>query len=217
MWVPTGLNILLNGSKYKYCCVSFNSNNKTKMSENKRCQWVTKDPLYIKYHDEEWGKPEYRNHNLFEMICLEGQQAGLSWITVLKKRVNYRQYFFDFNPNKISDMTENDVNTLMGISGIIRHKGKIESIIHNAKCYIEMENNGEDFSSFVWSFVDNKPIVNVWKNYEEIPTETHISIALSKALKLRGYKFVGTRICYAFMQACGLVNDHLEDCICSSK
>lgn len=188
------------------------------MSENIfRCQWVTEDPLYIIYHDEEWGKPEYTNHNLFEMICLEGQQAGLSWFTVLKRRDNYRQFFFDFDPNKISVMTENDVNKLVSKPGIIRHRGKIESIINNSKCYVEMEKNGEDFSKFVWSFVDNKPIINKWKANNEIPTQTPISIALYKAFKKRGFKFVGPTICYAFMQACGLVNDHLVDCICYNK
>lgn len=185
------------------------------MSENiPRCQWLNKDPLYIKYHDEEWGKPEFRNHKLFEMICLEGQQAGLSWFTVLKKRDNYRKYFYDFDPDKISEITENDVNSLLGVAGIIRHRGKIESIINNSKCYTEMEKNGEDFSTFIWSFVDNKPIINKWKNNDEIPNQTPISVALSNALKKRGFKFVGTKICYAFMQACGLVMDHIIDCIC---
>lgn len=178
-----------------------------------RCGWLNEDPLYISYHDNEWGKPVYENIYLFEMLCLEGQQAGLSWITILKKRDNYRRLFYDFNPYNIAQLDSNDVYKLLYTSDIVRHKGKIESIIHNAKCYNKMKSNGEDFSKFIWSFVDNTPIINNWSNHKEAPTETQTSIALSKALKQRGFKFVGPTISYAFMQACGLVNDHINDCI----
>lgn len=186
------------------------------MAENEivRCGWLTKDPLYIKYHDEEWGKPQYNNDALFEMLCLEGQQAGLSWLTILKKRENYRKIFFNFDPHKISKLTEKDVKLILNESGVVRHKGKIDAIINNAKCYLQMKNEGEDFSNFIWSFVNKKPIINTWKHHKDIPPETSESIALSKALKKRGFKFVGSKICYAFMQACGLVNDHILNCMC---
>lgn len=189
------------------------------MTENKvpRCGWLTEDPLYIKYHDEEWGQPLLNNYALFEMLCLEGQQAGLSWLTILKKRENYRKIFHNFNPHKISQFTEKDVKNCLADSGIVRHKGKIEAIINNSKCFVKMENEGEDFSNFIWSFVDQKPIINTWNHYKEIPSETPKSIALSNALKNRGFKFVGSKICYAFMQACGLVSDHVTTCICYNK
>ncbi|XP_068629000.1 DNA-3-methyladenine glycosylase 1-like [Battus philenor] len=180
-----------------------------------RCGWVTKDPLYIKYHDTEWGIPEFKNFQLFEMLCLEGQQAGLSWITILKKRKKYRESFYYFNPHEISKMSEKDVMKLLNEpEGVVRHKGKLKAIISNSNFYRIMESNGEDFSDFIWSFVDHKPIVNNWKNTSDIPTETEISKALSKALKKRGFKFIGSTTCYAFMQACGLVNDHIVSCVC---
>lgn len=186
------------------------------MTDNKviRCGWLSEDPLYIKYHDEEWGKPEYDSHRLFEMLCLEGQQAGLSWITILKKRENYRKIFHNFNPRKVSKLTDSDVQNILVDSGIVRHQQKIESIINNSKCYLRMENEGEDFSKFIWSFVNHVPIKNSWNFNEEVPAQTPISLALSKALKKNGFKYVGSTICYAFMQACGLVNDHLTTCVC---
>ncbi|WP_337018264.1 DNA-3-methyladenine glycosylase I [Leclercia sp. AS011] len=179
-----------------------------------RCGWVSQDPLYIAYHDKEWGVPETDGKNLFEMICLEGQQAGLSWITVLKKRENYRQAFHQFDPVLVAGMTTADVDRLVLDAGIIRHRGKIEAIIGNARAYLAMEENGERFSDFVWSFVDNNPQVTQAATLAEIPTSTPASDALSKALKKRGFKFVGTTICYSFMQACGLVNDHVTACHC---
>ncbi|XP_026484537.1 DNA-3-methyladenine glycosylase 1-like [Vanessa tameamea] len=178
-----------------------------------RCGWLNDDPLYISYHDNEWGKPAYDNRYLFEMLCLEGQQAGLSWITILKKRDNYRKLFCNFDPIKIIKFNDNDVERLLSNPDIVRHKGKIESILNNAKCYIEMKLNGEDFSKFVWNFVNNTPIVNNWSNDKEVPSSTEISVAISKALKKKGFKYVGSTTCYAFMQACGLVNDHVTDCI----
>ncbi|CAH6636392.1 MULTISPECIES: DNA-3-methyladenine glycosylase I [Pseudocitrobacter] len=179
-----------------------------------RCGWVSQDPLYIDYHDKEWGVAQKDGQQLFEMICLEGQQAGLSWITVLKKRENYRHAFHHFDPRKVAAMTEEDVERLVLDAGIIRHRGKIQAIIGNARAYLAMEENGEPFVDFVWSFVDNTPIVTQAAELSGIPTSTPASDALSKALKKRGFKFVGTTICYSFMQACGLVNDHVTGCFC---
>lgn len=179
-----------------------------------RCGWVTQDPLYLDYHDNEWGVPQREGKKLFEMICLEGQQAGLSWITVLKKRENYRHAFHNFDPQRVAAMTAQDVDNLLQNAGIIRHRGKIEAIIGNARAYLAMEENGESFSDFIWGFVDNQPQIAHASLLAEIPTSTPVSDALSKALKKRGFKFVGSTICYAFMQACGLVNDHVVGCIC---
>ncbi|AUA41396.1 DNA-3-methyladenine glycosylase I [Escherichia coli] len=179
-----------------------------------RCGWVSQDPLYIAYHDNEWGVPETDSKKLFEMICLEGQQAGLSWITVLKKRENYRACFHQFDPVKVAAMQEEDVERLVQDAGIIRHRGKIQAIIGNARAYLQMEQNGEPFVDFVWSFVNHQPQVTQATTLSEIPTSTSASDALSKALKKRGFKFVGTTICYSFMQACGLVNDHVVGCCC---
>lgn len=179
-----------------------------------RCGWVSQDPLYIDYHDKEWGVAQKDGQQLFEMICLEGQQAGLSWITVLKKRENYRHAFHHFDPRKVAAMTEEDVERLVLDAGIIRHRGKIQAIIGNARAFLAMEENGEPFVEFVWSFVDNTPVVTQAAELSGIPSSTPTSDALSKALKKRGFKFVGTTICYSFMQACGLVNDHVKGCFC---
>ena len=179
-----------------------------------RCGWVTQDPLYLDYHDNEWGVPQREGKKLFEMICLEGQQAGLSWITVLKKRENYRHAFHNFDPQRVAAMRPQDVDSLLQNAGIIRHRGKIEAIIGNARAYLAMEENGESFSDFIWGFVDNQPQIAHASLLAEIPASTPVSDALSKALKKRGFKFVGSTICYAFMQACGLVNDHVVGCIC---
>lgn len=179
-----------------------------------RCGWVTQDPLYLAYHDNEWGVAVNDRQKLFEMICLEGQQAGLSWITVLKKRENYRHCFHHFDPNAVAQMTDSDVDNLIQDAGIIRHRGKIEAIIHNAKALLAMEEQGEDFPTLVWSFVNGCPVVTCPVELAEIPAKTEASEALSRALKKRGFKFVGATTCYAFMQACGLVNDHVVDCFC---
>ena len=178
----------------------------------KRCSWVTNDPLYINYHDNEWGYPQYDSLKLFEKICLEGQQAGLSWITVLKKREEYRRCFFNFDPEKIIQLNAIDIESLIKNKGLIRNRLKLNSIIKNAHAYLAMQNNNEDFSQFIWSFVDGKPIVNHYKDKSEVPVSTEISDKMSKALKKKGFSFVGSTICYAFMQSMGLVNDHLEDC-----
>ncbi|MFE8101298.1 DNA-3-methyladenine glycosylase I [Brenneria goodwinii] len=183
----------------------------------KRCGWVTQDALYQDYHDNEWGKPCTDSQKLFELLCLEGQQAGLSWITVLKKRENYRRCFHQFDPHRIAGMTQDDVNVLMQDSGIIRHRGKIEAIIANARAWLAMENQGESFSHFIWSFVDHQPKLNRPLALSNVPAKTKISDAMSKALKKRGFKFIGSTICYAFMQAGGLVNDHVIDCFCQQE
>ncbi|ASM19141.1 MULTISPECIES: DNA-3-methyladenine glycosylase I [Serratia] len=184
---------------------------------DERCGWVTADPLYLEYHDKEWGAPTTDARELFEMLCLEGQQAGLSWITVLKKRENYRRAFHDFDPRRVAAMTEQDVENLLQDSGIIRHRGKIEAIITNAKAYLAMEAAGENFVTFIWDFVGGRPQLNRWQALNQVPAKTEQSDAMSKALKKRGFKFIGSTICYAFMQASGLVNDHLTGCMCYPK
>ncbi|OON40203.1 DNA-3-methyladenine glycosidase [Izhakiella australiensis] len=179
-----------------------------------RCGWVTNDPIYLQYHDKEWGIPQTDRQALFEMICLEGQQAGLSWITVLKKRQNYRDAFHQFDPQTVALMDDSDIERLMQNAGIIRHRGKIAAIITNARALLAMESQGEKFAGFVWSFVDNQPQLHHYADYRDAPTTSERSDALSKALKKRGFKFVGSTICYSFMQACGLINDHATGCFC---
>lgn len=183
----------------------------------KRCDWVGSNKIYVQYHDNEWGKPEFDSQKLFEKICLEGQQAGLSWITVLKKRENYRKAFFNFNPEKIAQITESDLDDLVKNKGLIRHRAKLEAIVRNAKAYLAMQANGEDFSSFIWAFVNGKPQINDVPTLDYVPAKTETSKAMSKALKKRGFVFVGETTCYAFMQSMGLVNDHLNDCHCKTK
>lgn len=182
--------------------------------DKQRCDWVTSDPEYLAYHDNEWGIPEYDKYKLFEMICLEGQQAGLSWYTVLKKREGYRRCFLGFSPEKIAAMTEKDIETLLQDPAIIRHRGKINAIIHNARVFLEIEKQGEDFSQFLWQFVDGKPIDNRWSDISQVPVSTERSDKMANALKKKGFKFVGTTTCYAFMQAVGMVNDHILSCFC---
>lgn len=180
----------------------------------KRCEWVSQEQIYIDYHDKEWAIPQYDNHKLFEKICLEGQQAGLSWITVLKKRECYRQCFHQFDPQKVAAMTEQDLDELVKNPGLIRHRGKLEAIVNNAKAYLKMQQEGDDFSTFIWSFVGGKPIINHYENSYDAPTRTDASDAMAKALKKKGFKFVGTTICYAYMQSMGLINDHTQGCFC---
>jgi len=182
-----------------------------------RCAWVSNDPLYIDYHDKEWGKPQHDGLKLFEKICLEGQQAGLSWITVLKKRQEYRRCFYNFDPKKIIKMTEDDIAVLLQNTGLIRNKLKLNGIIKNAHAYLAMQENGEDFAQFIWSFVEGKTIVNHYHDLGQVPASTEISDKMSKALKKKGFTFVGSTICYAFMQSMGLVDDHFVDCFCRNK
>lgn len=177
----------------------------------KRCHWCGSDPLYVAYHDSEWGKPSHDDRYLFAMLCLEGMQAGLSWITVLKKREHYYQVFDNFDPEKIAQFDEQKVDELMNDAGIIRHRGKIEAIINNAKIYLKITEK-QPFSEYLWNMVDNKILENRPTDVTEISTHTELSDNMAKQLKKDGFKFVGTTICYAFMQAVGMVNDHVADC-----
>jgi DNA-3-methyladenine glycosylase I len=174
-----------------------------------RCAWVPEsDPLYLAYHDEEWGVPSRDERHLFEMLVLEGAQAGLSWSTILHKREGYRRAFAGFDAKKVARFGPHDVERLMGDSGIVRNRLKIESTVANAQAVLELGS----FEELVWSFVDGEPRVNAWRTLAEVPAETAESKAMSKELKRRGFRFVGPTICYAFMQACGLVDDHTTDC-----
>ncbi|HEV8687752.1 MAG TPA: DNA-3-methyladenine glycosylase I [Gaiellaceae bacterium] len=176
----------------------------------RRCEWVPLgDPLYVAYHDEEWGQPSRDERHLFEMLVLEGAQAGLSWSTILKKREGYRRAFAGFDPGRVAKFGKRDVERLMGDAGIVRNRLKIESAIANAKATLALE---EPFSDYLWSFVGGAPKVNGWRKLREIPSETDVSRAMSKDLKRSGFRFVGPTVCYAFMQAVGLVNDHTVDC-----
>ncbi len=183
----------------------------------KRCGWCGDDPLYQQYHDTIWGWPEFDSRVLFEKLCLDGQQAGLSWITILRKQAGYERAFFNFDPDRMSELTEADVEKLMQNSEIIRNRLKIKSLIKNAQAYLAFEQAGGNFSEFLWSFVGSKPVQNEWKSLAEVPAQTEASMAMSKALKKMGFSFVGPTICYAFMQAVGIVNDHLVDCHCYQK
>jgi DNA-3-methyladenine glycosylase I len=182
------------------------------MTEKHRCPWCGTDPLYTDYHDNEWGTPLYDNQKLFEFLILEGAQAGLSWITVLRKRENYRKAFDNFDPAKIARYTDAKKAKLLVNEGIIRNRLKIDSAIKNAQAYLAMQKNGEDFSEFLWGFVGGKPKQNKWKSMSQVPAFTAESDAMCKALKQRGFNFVGSTICYAFMQATGMVNDHVVGC-----
>jgi len=177
-----------------------------------RCGWVSGDPLYVKYHDREWGVPVYNDRKLFEMLILEGAQAGLSWITILRKREHYRKVFDRFDPKKIALYDKRKIDSLLKDPGIVRNRLKVESTIINARQYLELKEQEGRFSDFLWQFVDGEPVANTWKAVEEVPANTAQSDAMSKALKAHGFKFVGTTICYAFMQAVGMVNDHTIDC-----
>lgn len=180
----------------------------------KRCEWVTKETLYIEYHDKEWGVPVYDDRKLFEMLCLEGAQAGLSWWTILQKRENYKKAFDDFEAEKIVKYTEDKINQLMEDKGIVRNRRKIESVVTNAKAFLIIQKEYGSFSNYIWKFVDNAPIINNWKSIKEVPSSNELSDKMSKQLKKDGFKFVGTTICYSFMQAVGMVNDHTRECFC---
>jgi DNA-3-methyladenine glycosylase I len=174
-----------------------------------RCAWVPEgDSLYVAYHDEEWGMPSHDERHLFEMLVLEGAQAGLSWSTILRKRENYRKAFAGFDVRKVARFGERDVGRLMADAGIVRNRLKVESAIANARATLELDS----LDRFLWSFVGGQPLRNRFKQVANIPAETAESKAMSKELKRRGFRFVGPTVCYAFMQACGLVNDHTVDC-----
>ena len=179
-----------------------------------RCPWPGEDAFYVAYHDNEWGVPEYDDRALYEKLILDGFQAGLSWITILRKRDNFRKAFDDFQPEKIARYTDKKVHALMNDAGIVRNRAKIEGSILSAKGYLEIMEKGPGFSKFLWDFVDGKPKVNQFKTTASVPASTPVSIKVSKELGARGFKFVGPTIVYAFMQATGMVNDHLVTCFC---
>ena len=181
-------------------------------SEKIRCPWCLGDEDYTRYHDREWGVPLKNSRKLFEFLILDGAQAGLSWLTILKRREGYRAAFDGFDPENIARYGEKDVNRLLKDQRIIRNRLKIRSAIGNARAWCEMEEAGEGFSKWLWSWVDGNPIVNRWKTLDQIPPSTELSQRISKELKNKGFTFVGPTIIYAFMQAAGLVNDHLVDC-----
>lgn len=177
-----------------------------------RCGWSTSDPLYIKYHDDEWGVPCHNDRKLFEMLILEGFQAGLSWITILKKRKNFRKAFDNFDPKKIVKYDARKIGALMKDEGIIRNRLKINGAKINAKCFLEAKKEFGSFDKYIWGFVNGKPKINKFKSLKQVPAKTAESDAMSRDLKKRGFKFVGSTICYAYMQATGMVNDHVKEC-----
>ncbi|MDX1756293.1 MAG: DNA-3-methyladenine glycosylase I [Marinobacter sp.] len=177
-----------------------------------RCPWCGDDPLYVHYHDTVWGRPEYDDLALFEKLCLDGQQAGLSWITILRKQDSYREAYDGFDPEKIVHYDDHKVEELLSNPGIIRNRLKVQSIIRNARGFLGFRERGESFSHFLWSFVGGRPIQNTWQRFEQVPVTTPEAEAMSRALKKAGFNFVGPTIVYAFMQATGMVNDHLVGC-----
>ena len=182
------------------------------MTEKNRCAWVTDNRLYISYHDTEWGVPAHHDAKLFEMLILEGSQAGLSWLTILKRRNTYRKAYDGFDPGKMAKWDDKKIQSLLMDPGIIRNRLKVEAARTNARAYLHVVNECGSFDQFIWSFVEGNPITNAWKSMNEIPVTTSASDNMSKELKKRGFKFVGSTICYAFMQAVGMVNDHTVDC-----
>ncbi|MBB5046726.1 DNA-3-methyladenine glycosylase I [Rhodopseudomonas rhenobacensis] len=182
-----------------------------------RCPWPGEDPLYVAYHDTEWGVPEYDDRALFEKLILDGFQAGLSWVTILRKRDNFRKAFDNFEPETIARYDANKIHALMNDAGIVRNRAKIEGTINSAKSYLEIMEKGPGFSKLLWDFVDGKPLVNNFKSTASVPAATPLSTAMSKELLSRGFKFVGPTIVYAFMQATGMVNDHLVSCFCHER
>ncbi|RYG74266.1 DNA-3-methyladenine glycosylase I [Lentibacillus lipolyticus] len=182
------------------------------MDDRKRCDWVTDESIYIDYHDHEWGRPVHDDQKLFEMLSLEGAQAGLSWITILKRRENYREAFDYFDPEKVSTYDEQKVNQLLQNAGIIRNRRKIESVIKNAHAFLNIQEEFGSFDKYIWQFVGGEPMLNDWATHADVPAYTEESEQMSKDLKKCGFKFVGPTICYAFMQATGMVNDHTKNC-----
>lgn len=177
-----------------------------------RCGWAGDDPLYVQYHDEEWGVPAHDDRHLFEMLCLEGAQAGLSWITILRKRENYRAAFDNFDPYKIVAYDEAKIAELLANPGIVRNKLKVNGVVKNARAFLAAQEEFGSFDRYIWGFVGGEPIQNHRAALTDIPAQTTEAVAMSKDLKKRGFTFVGPTICYAFMQACGMVNDHTLDC-----
>lgn len=182
------------------------------MRMKQRCGWVTDDPLYVRYHDEEWGVPAHDDRRLFEFIILEGAQAGLSWITILKKRENYRSALAAFDAQKVARFGARELKRLLGDPGIVRNRLKLEATIANAQALLRVQKEVGDFDRFIWSFTGGTTIQNRWRSLKQVPAETLEATAMSRALKARGFRFVGPTICYAFMQAVGMVNDHVVTC-----
>jgi len=181
-------------------------------SELPRCAWAGTDPLMVAYHDDDWGVPTHDDAALFELLTLEGAQAGLSWRTILDKREGYRAAFAGFDPERVARFTERDVDRLLGDAGIVRHRGKIESTIDNARRVLDVQQELGSLDAHVWSFVDGAPLVGGWTQFDALPSSTPVSVALSRDLKRRGFRFVGPTTVYAFMQAAGLVDDHVVSC-----
>jgi len=177
-----------------------------------RCPWPGSDPLYLQYHDHEWGSPLHDDRRLFEMLVLEGAQAGLSWITILRKREKYREAFAGFDARRVARFTPSRVDRLLADPGIVRNRQKVESAVNNARRALEVEETFGSFDAYIWQFVDGRPIVNAWTMMKEVPARTPESDAMSRDLVARGFRFVGPTICYAFMEATGMVNDHLVSC-----
>ncbi len=178
----------------------------------KRCAWVDGSELYQAYHDAEWGIPSYDDKHLFEMLILEGAQAGLSWITILKKRKAYRQAFDNFDVQKMARYSEKKIERLLQNPGIVRNRLKVNAAVTNARAFLQVQQEFGSFADYIWQFVDGKPLQNRWKTLKQVPATTSVSDAMSKDLKKRGFKFVGSTICYAYMQSVGMVNDHTIDC-----
>ena len=183
-----------------------------KVKEKCRCSWCIGKPAYEKYHDEEWGVPVWDDQKQFEFLVLESAQAGLSWWTVLQKRENYRKHFAQFDPEKVAKYTEKHVGKMLLDAGLIRNRAKIESAIHNAKLFLELQSKHGTFCNYIWDFTDGKPIVNKWKEMKQVPATTDLSDKLSKDMKQKGFKFMGSTVLYAHMQATGIINDHIIDC-----
>lgn len=179
-----------------------------------RCAWVNDNPLYIQYHDHEWGVPIYDERLLFEFLILEGMQAGLNWLTILKKRDNFRTAFDNFDAEKIASYDQHKIQELMNNEGIIRNRLKIQASISNAQAFLKIRQKPNDFSNYIWDFVKGQPIQNHWENSAQVPATSIISDTMAIDLKKRGFKFTGSTICYAFMQATGMVNDHTKNCYC---
>ena len=182
------------------------------MTSHARCSWCLGDSLYQHYHDNEWGVPCRDDKKLFEFLILEGAQAGLSWITILRKRENYRTAFANFDAEKIALYTESDIERLIQNKGIVRNRLKIESAIVNARCYLKLKEHYGSLSDYLWRYLDGKPIVNNWITEDQVPSSTALSDKISADMRKRGFRFFGTTVCYAFMQAMGLVNDHIVSC-----
>ncbi len=187
------------------------------MTDLIRCAWAGSDPLYVAYHDAEWGVPVHDDRRLFEMLCLEGAQAGLAWITILRKREHYRAAFDHFDPMIVASYGDDKIAALLADPGIVRNRLKIKAFIQNARAFLAVQSAYGSFDAYIWQFVGGAPIINQRRSLRDLPAQTSEAVAMSKDLKQRGFTFVGPTICYAFMQACGLVNDHVVDCFCYTR